>query len=202
MSETTTTLTPEAALAKLEQDAVDGKPVTVVQLANARAAIDLAALVGRGEEKRAAIQAEKDAAKARADAKAAVSGMLDGAPGELLQAFDDAVAGLKGLFAAHEAYQAAIQDAGQTLSDAKVPTRGWSHEPKPDHYDPKFSAHWAHGGVVSGVTVDGVTHSSGPLEDWIRQAVYPVLWAHYETQSLAAKLGSSQKPKLLAERNA
>lgn len=195
-------LTPEAELEKLEQDAIDGKPVTAEQLATARARIDLAALIGRGKEKRDQAAAEKAAYQARAEAKQAVSGMLDGAPDALLGAYDRAVAALEGLLAAHESYQQKIQAAGQTLSTAKVPSRGWNHEPIPEHYDPKFTASWAQGGVVAGVTVDGVKHVSGSIEDWARSTVHPVLWAHYETQSLAAKLGTGQKPKLLADRDA
>lgn len=202
MSDTTTPLSPEAELEKLEQDAVDGKPVTAEQLANARAAIDLAALVSRGNAKREAAEAEEVAAKARADAKNAVSGLLDGAPEELLHAFDQAVTGLEGLYAAHEAYRSRIQDAGQKLSDARVPERGWAHEPIPEHYDPKFSAAWDQGGVVRAVTVNGTTHSAGPIDEWIRQAIYPALWAHYETQNFAAKIGPGPTPRLLQDRDA
>lgn len=199
---TDTTLTPEAELEKLEQDAVDGKPVTAEQLATARARIDLAALVGRGKEKRDRAAAEKAANKARADAKEAVSGMLDGASDELLDAYDQAVAALEGLYTAHSTYQGKIQEAGSTLTRAGVPSRGWTHEPIPEHYDPKFSAGWAQGGIVSAVTVEGTPHHSGNLEDWVRAAIRPVLAAHYETHSLAGKIGSGPTPPMLTNRNA
>ncbi|PSL37000.1 hypothetical protein CLV49_0603 [Labedella gwakjiensis] len=132
--------------------------------------------------------------------KKIVSGSLDGADDKMLAAYDTAVAALEGLYAAHAAYQGKITDAATTLDRAGIRAPGFAHEPKPDHFDPDFFPSFAYGGVASAVRVDGTTHAAGDVDRWVRQAVYGVLWNHYETQNLAGKIGTDSAPTLLENR--
>lgn len=159
-----------STLAELEQRAVDGKPVSPAEMAQAlaadQAADRIASLAASGKEQRAAEKAAADLARRQAEVKAQAGQVLANLRAKCDERRQATLDALASFTEACDAYGAAVTERAQQFREAGIPT-AWtaSLDPRTDlpvvegePLDPQNYAQFVDGSLRVLVTA-GVTHA-------------------------------------------
>lgn len=163
---------PHAALAELEQAAIDGDPVTAAEMAAAIAAVDAAEriseLAAQGERSREAEKAAAELASRQADLKAESTKELATLRTTADQRRQAALDALAALADACDEYVAAVNERAQRFHSAGILCAFWATSMDPrtdlpavDGLDPDHYATFEQGMVVRELRTGGVTHVPG-----------------------------------------